>query len=176
MMQSIRKAIIETYGKDATIDLLFGILDKLPSPLFFKNKDLVSIYVNQANADINGLSVEECTGFSDLDFHPAEFAEKFIKDDRELLMSGNRIEKDEKTFDHSGAMRHFRTVKDIVRFGEDETIIFCTNQDVSQLRQSEQEISELRALVSEAMQAMAQGLIVFDTECIVYSNARAAEL
>ena len=175
-MQSIRKAIIETYGKDATIDLLFGILDKLPSPLFFKNKDLVSIYVNQANADFNGLSVEECTGFSDLDFHPAEFAEKFIKDDRELLMSGNRIEKDEKTFDHSGAMRHFRTVKDIVRFGEDETIIFCTNQDVSQLRQSEQEISELRALVSEAMQAMAQGLIVFDTECIVYSNARAAEL
>ncbi|MCB1456344.1 MAG: PAS domain-containing protein, partial [Nitratireductor sp.] len=175
-MQSIRQAMIDSYGKDAVIELLFGVLDRLPTPLVLKNRDLVSIYVNEANAKFNGMSVEECIGISDFDFHPIEFAEEFARDDRELLQSGNPVEKDEATFDHAGRKRHFHTNKERVMFGEDEAIILCTSQDMTRLRESEAEVSTFEALVTEATRAMDQGLIVFGPQNLMYSNEQAAKI
>ncbi len=65
------------------------ILDSVPAWIFYKDKENRFIRVNKAFADVMGMSREQIEGASCFDLYPKEQAEAFLKDDLEVIDSGN---------------------------------------------------------------------------------------
>jgi PAS domain S-box-containing protein len=63
-------------------------LQNIPLRLFIKNMDLSYRYCNQSYANDLKKQPEEITGRTDRDFFPSDLAEKFIKDDKKVLETG----------------------------------------------------------------------------------------
>lgn len=64
------------------------LIENLPHRFFLKNKDLVFISCSSNLAKDLGKSVEEVVGKTDAELFPAEFAEKFMEDDRRVMNGG----------------------------------------------------------------------------------------
>jgi PAS domain S-box-containing protein len=64
------------------------ILDSVPAWVFYKNKENRFIRVNQAFADVMGISKEQLEGKSLSDFYPREQADAFWNDDLKVITSG----------------------------------------------------------------------------------------
>ncbi|MBF0407092.1 MAG: PAS domain-containing protein [Candidatus Riflebacteria bacterium] len=65
------------------------LVDELEQKIFYKDPDSVYISCNRAYANVLGITPEEITGKTDLDFYPHELAEKYRSDDK-LIMSGKK--------------------------------------------------------------------------------------
>ncbi|MEZ5871910.1 MAG: response regulator [Nitratireductor sp.] len=173
-MQSIREAIIEAYGADGTIELLFGILDSLPTPLSVKNSDLVSIYANEAHARLRAKGIGECIGYSGLESLPPEQAQAIALAEEDLLDGGKPFTETEETADSAGRKMQIRTRKGRVRFGDGKAAIFCASENTDDLKEPAP-VAPLHAGTVENA-SPEQGLIVFDLEKIVYANEQAVQL
>lgn len=83
---------------EAERDLLQLLIDNLPSPIFFKDKNFVITRANKALANLLGeASANEIIGKTYLELLPSEEALQFVKDERRILETGvpivNRVEK-----------------------------------------------------------------------------------
>lgn len=65
-----------------------AILDHLPALVFYKDKEGNYLRVNRYVADAHGLSKEELRGKSTFELYPAEEAEGYLKNDLEVIRSG----------------------------------------------------------------------------------------
>ena len=90
--------------------ILNSLLEYLPHKIFCKDLDLVYISCNDKYAKDLGILPEEITGRTDFDFHPAELAKKYRKDDQEILASG-RPKTIEETYVQDNNEYCVRTVK-----------------------------------------------------------------
>lgn len=72
-------------------DFLQGLLDNIPDAIYFKDDKSRIIKVNDFYAKGAGLKQEEIVGKTDLDFFPADQAEKMLEDDNYVLNTGKPI-------------------------------------------------------------------------------------
>ncbi len=73
--------------------LLFHLLiESLPQNIYAKDIDGRFIFANQHYCAIQGRSLEELVGKTDFDLHLPELAEKYRKDDRQVIETGQPIE------------------------------------------------------------------------------------
>ena len=71
--------------RNYSIEDLEAMLDKLPYPIWLKDKDGKHIYVNKLFADSVGLHKEDIIGKSDYDFRDANLAKECVYTDKKLL-------------------------------------------------------------------------------------------
>lgn len=87
-----------------------SLAENLPLRLFLKDRDSVYRYCNKNYADDLGVTSDEVKGKTDFDFYAKDLAEKYRKDDKEVIESGRERDLDEQyTKDGKGAWVH--TVK-----------------------------------------------------------------
>ena len=93
--------------------LLRTVMDLVPHFIFAKDSQSRHLFVNQACAAANGMTVGQMIGKCDLDFVPDRAqAEAYMQDDREVMASGERkFIAEERMTDAAGKVRILQTIK-----------------------------------------------------------------
>jgi len=80
------------YSSRELCDLLKLLLEHLPERIFYKGLKIQYLLINKTFADDLGISPEEIIGKTDLDIFPRKLAEKYRRNDREVIKTGKRKE------------------------------------------------------------------------------------
>src|SRR5437879_5129482 len=162
--------------------LLHQIIDANPSLIFVKNWDGRFVLVNQATAEAYGTTVEGLLGKTDADFNAnAEEVAHFLRDDRELMSSGQPkfIAEEPVTNPHTKQTRWFQTIKIPLRMpGEETPTLLGVATEITERKRLEEQL-----LQSQKMEAVGQlaGGVAHDfnnilTAIVGYTDLLAAEL
>ena len=87
---TLRKHAEEQLGKEQR--LLQTLIDAIPDPIFFKDRQGRHLAVNRADEDFFGINREQCLGKSVFDWPiPTELAQRYAADDEAVMESGEPI-------------------------------------------------------------------------------------
>ncbi len=99
------------------------LLDALPQKIYQKDKDGRFLFCNQAFLSAINMTAEGVYGKTVYDLYPKERADKFTKEDQQLLKDGQEINlTDEIVDEETGKCRYVRIVKTVTRSPEGEVI------------------------------------------------------
>ncbi|NNC87387.1 MAG: PAS domain-containing protein [Akkermansiaceae bacterium] len=93
---------------------LLSLLDSLPVCVVCKDREGKVTFVNQPVADLANKSIEEHIGKTDFDLCPPKLAEKYTRDDRRVMETGELFTGIEKN-ESDGQVRHFEVRKSPTR-------------------------------------------------------------
>jgi PAS domain S-box-containing protein len=169
-MNSFKQNIIKTYGRDETIEMLFGILDELPVPISIKNTRLKSIYANKAVAELHQQPLTSCIGVADSGLYPQTPARKLRKADLELLKSGKPVTQNHEIDSGDGTKKPFHIERRLVKFADGETgrVILSVNQNHGDLALGAN--SPQSTLASAVLKNLSSGVLIKDDKlryCLV---------
>lgn len=119
------------------------LLKSLPQRVFFKDRDLRLVSVNDLYAQDLGVRPEELVGKSDFDQHPRELAEKYRADDMRVMQT-RRAETIEEENVVNGKRRFVEVIKSPVISDSGEVMgVLGLFTDITRRKQNEQEIKRL---------------------------------
>lgn len=127
--------------------LLDGILNNIPVYLFVKDpeNDFRYLYWNKAFADHSGIPASKAIGHTDYEVFPSHGdAEKFRKDDLELLQTHKRIDMQETYLSATGEARIVQTLKALVPMEGRKPLLIGISWDITNLQNIEQELIKAR--------------------------------
>ena len=127
--------------------LLDGILNNIPVYLFVKDpeNDFRYLYWNKAFADHSGIPASKAIGHTDYEVFPSHGdAEKFRKDDLELLQTHKRIDMQETYLSATGKARIVQTLKALVPMEGRKPLLIGISWDITNLQNIEQELIKAR--------------------------------
>lgn len=127
--------------------LLDGILNNIPVYLFVKDPedDFRYLYWNKAFADHSGIPASKAIGHTDYEIFPVHGdAEKFRKDDLELLQTHKRIDMQETYLSANGEARIVQTLKALVPMEGRKPLLIGISWDITNLQNIEQELIKAR--------------------------------
>jgi two-component system, cell cycle sensor histidine kinase and response regulator CckA len=93
------------------MDLKLAVLDTIPDPVWLKDTEGRFLAVNSAWCRHFGLNAEEVLGKTGFEFLPAEVAQKFAKEDGEVIRSQRCRQEEELLIDADGRPVWFETIK-----------------------------------------------------------------
>ena len=132
------------------LQFLSDIIDAVADPIFVKDEQHRWILMNESMCRFMGYSREELIGKSDFDFFPEEEARVFWTKDNEVFQSGETVENEERFTGADGKTHTISTKKSIFVNEQGEKILVGVIRDLTQLKQTEQ---QLRAARDEAQEA-----------------------
>ena len=127
--------------------LLDGILNNIPVYLCVKDPedDFRYLYWNKAFADHSGIPASKAIGHTDYEIFPVHGdAEKFRKDDLELLQTHKRIDMQETYLSANGEARIVQTLKALVPMEGRKPLLIGISWDITNLQNIEQELIKAR--------------------------------
>ena len=116
-------------------------MNNIPVYLFVKDPedDFRYLYWNKAFADHSGIPASKAIGHTDFEIFPLhEDAEKFHKDDLELLRTHKRIDMQETYLTVAGEARIVQTLKALVPMEGREPLLIGISWDITNLQNIEQ--------------------------------------
>lgn len=120
-----------------------ALVESLPHGIVRKDVQGTFTYVNHGACELLGMSRDEIIGKSDFDIFPTELAEKYRRDDRDVLHSGKRYEAVEINETVVGAMHHMQAVKTPVFDADGKPIgIQAVFWDVSERERLQSEVRQ----------------------------------
>ncbi|MGD0584258.1 MAG: nuclear transport factor 2 family protein [Oryzomonas sp.] len=133
-----------------------AILDNLPMMAWLKDSESHLEMVNEPYAKTCGHSVDDCIGKTDLELFPLEMAKRFIADDREVCLTGQKKHSEEQIATPDGTKWHL-TYKTPL-FDELGKVTGTTGiaLDISDLKEHEKE--ELKVQKLESLGVLAGGI------------------
>jgi len=147
--------------------LLQKIIDLIPQPIFWKDKDLVYLGCNQSFARNSGLdSPAEVVGKTDYELSRAEEAEAFRQADQEVLRSGEAIlEREEIHHQRDGKVARLLTSKVPLLQENGELLgVLATYADITPLKTIEEELrahrNELERVNAELVEELERAELV----------------
>ncbi len=131
--------------------LYHSLVETLPQNIFRKNLEFRFTFANQQFCRTLGRSLEEIVGKTDFDFFPAAMAEKFQRDDRHVLETGQAYETVEENQPPGGSKIYVHVVKTPLR-NADGTIIGLQAifWDITQQRLAEEKIRKANAALAQS--------------------------
>jgi PAS domain S-box-containing protein len=133
-----------------------AILDNLPMMAWLKDSDGHLEIVNEPYAKTCGHTVDDCIGKTDLELFPLEMAKRFIADDREMCVTGQKKHLEEQIATPDGTKWHltYKTplFDELGRFAGTTGIAL----DISDLKEHEKE--ELKVQKLESLGVLAGGI------------------
>ena len=127
--------------------LMDAILNNIPVYLFVKDpeNDFRYLYWNKAFADHSGIPASKAIGHTDYEVFPSHGdAEKFRKDDLELLQTHKRIDMQETYLSVTGKARIVQTLKALVPMEGRKPLQIGISWDITNLQNIEQELIKAR--------------------------------
>ena len=127
--------------------LLDGILNNIPVYLFVKDPedDFKYLYWNKAFAEHSKITTSRAIGHTDFEIFPERAdAERFRRDDLELIRTHERIEMQETYVAATGETRIVQTLKALVPMEGREPLLIGISWDITNFQNIEQELIKAR--------------------------------
>ena len=126
-------------------NLLRTLIDSIPDYIYLKDADCRFITVNKKMMKaFKTNDLEDIIGKTDNDFFPKDFAANFLKDDQQVVATGNAfIDKEEPGIDDEGKFIHLLTSK-VPYYGPDGNIagIIGIARDITKLKEADIKLKE----------------------------------
>ncbi len=140
-------------------DLLYTLMDHVPDPIFFKDKELRFIRINRAGA--NHLSLkdsQEAVGKTDFDFFSQEIAQLAYETEQEIIQSGNSITNQEVCIHHdNGKKRYFLSTKVPILDDSNQAVgLVCIDRDITERKQIENALKQTMQKMQQMMTKLKQ--------------------
>ncbi|MEG0890537.1 MAG: PAS domain-containing sensor histidine kinase [Bacteroidales bacterium] len=119
--------------KNATNELLYTILDYMPSPLFIKDSsnDYKYIIANKLYCKILGLNESDIIGKTDYDLFPKEFADRYYREDC-MVIDTNKICYVEGTVPLDNGKTVWLTTKAPFKALDNQKMVICIALDITE--------------------------------------------
>ena len=135
------------------LDLLMGVMNLLPNPVYIKNADHVWVEVNAAFCEFLGYAREELLGRTDHDYFPAAEADVFQEMDRRVLSTRQTNVNIEENTGADGRLRWVESRKSCFEDAEGNAYIIGVLTDVTELKLREQELQAAEAAAQAALRS-----------------------
>ena len=120
------------------------LLKHIPNRFFLKDLELKYVICNEAYAIDLKINPSQISGKNDYDFFPKQLADKYRRDDEEIIRTGRTMEITE-SYMLNGAEYAVRTIKKPIRDDSDRiTGVFGVFYDVTDQYQAEKELEKYR--------------------------------
>jgi len=119
------------------VDVLRGIIDAVPHPIFVKDRDSRFVIVNEAMCELMGHSFSDLVGRRDHDFVPKEQADIFRANDCRVFCDGEINENEEPFTDGAGNLRAIVTRKKRLVLSAGAPLLIGCITDISDFRRAE---------------------------------------
>ncbi|WP_372795037.1 PAS domain S-box protein [Pontiella sp.] len=155
--------------------LFRSFMEHAPDLIYFKDTDGRFIEVNTAKAAELNLSPEDVIGRTDFDYMPEEQARIRFEDEQTVMRTREPLQKEEQASTPSGD-RWYLTTK-VPRYDEDGQVVgtFGTSWNITYRKQAEEQLRQLRALLSNTIDSMPSVLVGVDAVGRVIQWNRQAE-
>jgi sigma-B regulation protein RsbU (phosphoserine phosphatase) len=136
--------------------LYHSLVETLPQNIFRKNLEYRFTFANQHFCRVLGRSLEEIVGKTDFDFFPSELAEKYQRDDRHVLETGQTYETVEEHQPPGGSKIYVHVVKTPLRKADGSIIgLQAIFWDITQQRMAEEKIRKANAALAQSRRELA---------------------
>lgn len=122
---------------DLSTQILYEILDQLPTPVFVKDDQLRFIFSNKAHCDMVGKEASALRGLSDHDIHAPELAHGFVHNDLSVLKSEQPLVCEEQVRYADGVLRYVLSRKAKYVTADGKVLLIGTNSELTQLKKRE---------------------------------------
>jgi sigma-B regulation protein RsbU (phosphoserine phosphatase) len=131
--------------------LYHSLVETLPQNIFRKDLECRFTFANQQFCKTLGRPLEEIVGKTDFDFFPKELAEKYQRDDRRVIETGQPYETVEEHQPPGGSKLFVQVVKTPLYEAGGNTIgLQAIFWDITQQRMAEQEIRRANAALAQS--------------------------
>ncbi|MCJ7813449.1 PAS domain-containing protein, partial [bacterium] len=144
-------------------NLLDTLMDHVPDPIFFKDKELRFIRINRAEVKhLSLIDPQEAVGKTDFDFLPQEYAQSAYETEREIIRSGNSITNQEVSLhDDDGRKRYFLSTKVPILDESNQVVgLVGIDRDITERRQIEnalkQTMQKMQQMITKLKQSNAE--------------------
>jgi two-component system cell cycle sensor histidine kinase/response regulator CckA len=141
------------------------LIDAIPDPLFFKDKEGRTVLFNRASLELFGRTAEAYFGKTVFDLSiPRDFAEQYARDDRDVIESGLPIVNREEPYQRKdGSNGWFLTSKFPLRDPEGRISgIVGICRDITGRKEEQRKLEEERAFLETLIHATDTGFVVVD--------------
>lgn len=157
------------------------IIDALPIPIFYRDRQGVYLACNIAQEKMLGLSKSQIIGKTVFDVQPFEIAEIYAKRDQELFDSPGDQNYEAKFRDATGTLRDVVFNKAVIRNSRNEIVgIVGSIFDITERKKAEQKLEKAReasVIASAMMHKIRAGIVIIDSNFrIIDSNEGFAKL
>jgi sigma-B regulation protein RsbU (phosphoserine phosphatase) len=131
--------------------LYHSLVETLPQNIFRKDLEYRFTFANRQFCRTLGRTLDEIVGKTDFDFFPAELAEKYQRDDRHVLETGQTYETVEEHQPPGGSKIYVHVVKTPLRKSDGELIgLQAIFWDITQQRMAEEKIRKANAALAQS--------------------------
>jgi phosphoserine phosphatase RsbU/P len=131
--------------------LYHSLVETLPQNIFRKNLDYRFTFANQQFCRVLSKPLEEIVGKTDFDFFPRELAEKYQRDDRRVIETGEPYETVEEHQPPGGGKLYVQVVKTPLRTVDGKIIgLQAIFWDITQQRMAEEKIRKANAALAQS--------------------------
>lgn len=145
-----RKKAEEALARERT--LLRQVIDNLPDHVYVKDRELRYLLVNLPSLKARGVaSHDEVVGRSTFDFYPLDLAAQFDAEDRSIMESGRTlVNREQLSVQRDGQKKWHLTTKVPMLDVHGKIIgIVGINRDITEIKQGQEVIRELNALLEQ---------------------------
>lgn len=143
-----------------TNELLDSIVENIPDMIFMKDaEELRFVRLNRAGEDLLGYARNDLLGKNDYDLFPKEQADLFTKNDREVLRNKDIVDIAEERLhvrNKGDRLLHTKKVPILDKKGE-PAYLLGISEDITKIRQAEEERSKLNAQLLQAQKLESLG-------------------
>lgn len=143
--------------------LYSSLMENLPVQMLRKDLEGRFTFANKSFCELLGHPLKDILGKTDLDFYPADLANKYRRDDRGVAETGELFE-DIERYEKSGEARYVQVMKSAVRDADGKIIgtqvIFW---DVTQRKEAEKALEQERYLLHALMDNLPHNIYFKDT-------------
>jgi len=147
------KERLDRLGEEVVLksNLLTSLLDNIPDPIYFKDRNSRFIIVNKAKAMKAGKDEKFFIGKTDFDFFPKDQAKEMLKDEKQILEKGKKIIEKEQKVTRTGGKEEWTLATKVPRYDEKGNIIgtLGISRDITEKKTLEEKLKERVAELGE---------------------------
>jgi PAS domain S-box-containing protein len=157
------------------------IIDALPIPVFYRDKNGIYMTCNKAHENFIGKPKEQIIGKTVFDFQPPEIAEIYARRDQELFDSPGDQSYEAKVRDGEGVIHDVIFSKTGIRDQNNEMVgIVGSIFDITERKKAKRRLEkakEASVIASVMMQKIRAGIVIVDSEMkVIDSNSSFAQM